>query len=277
MLNALLLNASLNVWRMLRTQGLLLSCSLLPVAACLGCSVNPYTQRAQLVMLSPSYEAKLGALAYRKMLSDPGVTVARDPESLLPVRRVTARLIAAARQSKYADLAESFEWDVSLIDDPELRNAIALPGGKIILYTGLFPVARTEAGLAVVLGHEIVHALARHSAEQMTYDALPAARRDEARLPFSRNHESEADYIGLLLTADAGYDPREAIGLWERMKLCGDEPPPEYLSTHPSHETRIARLLAHMPEALLLYERTRPAPLGELPALGSEKALSVEH
>jgi metalloendopeptidase OMA1, mitochondrial len=232
-------------------------CLALLAAAWCGCSVNPYTQRRQLVMVSPSYEAKLGAVAYRRMLDDPENEVRSDPATVLPVRRVSARLIAAARESKYADIARSFEWDVSVIDDPTMRNAVALPGGKLLVYTGLFPVAQHEAGLAVVLGHEIVHALARHSAEQLTYDALRVLREEATRLPFSRSHESEADYIGLLLTAAAGYDPREAVGLWERMKASGDELPPEYLSTHPSYDSRIEHLQAHMQEAWEVYEHTR--------------------
>lgn len=251
-----------------------LSYSTLFFCALAACSVNPYTQRDQLVMLSPSYEAKLGAAAYRKILDDPSTTLARDRAVLMSVRRVTARLVEAARRSKYADLARSFEWDVSVIEDPDMRNAVALPGGKMLIYTGLFPLAKTEAGLAVVLGHEMVHALARHSAEQLTYDALPVPRAEDARLPFSRNHESEADYIGLLLTADAGYDPREAIGLWERMKESGDPLPPEYASTHPSYDTRIEQLRTHLPEAWTTYQRTRLAPVADLPTEIRDVALS---
>jgi predicted Zn-dependent protease len=237
------------------------------LAGLAGCSVNPYTQRVQLVILSPSYEATLGSVAYRRLLDDPEHRVRHDPATLEPVRRVAARLIEAARRSPYADLAQAFEWDVSVIDDPSLRNAVALPGGKIVLYTGVFPIARDEAGLAMVLGHEMVHALARHSAEQMTSDALRVTREEDARLPFSRSHEAEADYIGLLLAADAGYDPDEAIGLWERMKDSGDRLPPEYVSTHPSYDSRIAHLLARMPEARVLYHRSRAAPRMPLPAL----------
>jgi metalloendopeptidase OMA1, mitochondrial len=223
------------------------------VTVCSACSVNPYTQRMQLVLVSPSYEAKLGAAAYRKMLDENPVRT--DPAAVIPVQRVMGRLIAAARQSKYADIARSFEWDISVIEDLHMRNAVALPGGKLLVYTGLFPVAQHEAGLAAVLSHEIVHALARHSVEQLTYDALRVTR-DSARLPFSRNHELEADYIGLLLMAAAGYDPREAVGLWERMKASGDELPPEYLSSHPSYERRIGALQAHMPEAWEMYEQS---------------------
>lgn len=247
--------------RRLRAAG----CLLAGLAAA-QCSVNPYTHRAQWVMISPSYESTLGATAYRRLLNDPDNRVRTDAAAVRPVRRVIARLIEAAHRSRFADLTRAFEWDVSIIEDPEQRNAIALPGGKLIVYTGLFPVAGNEAGLAAVLAHEIAHALARHSAEQITFDALHVTR-DDIRLPFSRQHESEADYIGLLLTAMAGYDPREAVRVWQRMQSSGDQPPPEYLSTHPSHATRIQYLLRHLPEAWRHYERTSPSPVADLPLL----------
>lgn len=220
-----------------------------------SCTVNPYTKRSQLVLTSPSYEGWLGTAAYRNMMNDPSVTVDRDPLTLIAIQRVAARLISAAKQSPYADLAHSFEWEIAVVDDDENRNAVALPGGKIVIYTGLFPIARHEAGLAAVLAHEMVHALARHSAEQLTYDALRTTVNKEAMLPFSRQHELEADYIGLLLTAEAGYDPRESVRMWQRMKQTGGEPSSEYLSTHPSYDTRIAELQIHLGEAWGLYER----------------------
>ncbi len=226
----------------------------------LGCSTNPYTQRSQLVMTSSFYESNLGAAAYQTILEDPLTNISRDPADILPVQRVAARIIEAAKQSRYADIARSFEWDIAVIDDDGTRNAVALPGGKLLVYTGLFPIAKNEAGLAAVLGHEVVHALARHSGEQLTYDALQVMIRRDS-LPFTRSHEFEADYIGLLLTAEAGYDPREAVNMWVRMKESGEELPPEYLSTHPSYDTRIAQLETHMPEARALYERTRLAPV----------------
>lgn len=218
-------------------------------------------------MVPPSFESKIGTLAYQHILTDPGTTVSYDPAATLPVQRVAARLIAAAEQSKYGDMARSFEWKVAVIEDPHLRNAVAYPGGKLLVYTGLFPVAKNEAGLAAVLAHEMVHVLARHSAEQMTHDILRVTRGREEWLPFSRQYEAEADYIGLLLTAEAGYDPVEAILMWERMRQSGDEPPPEFLSTHPSYDTRIEELLVHLQEARTVYTGTRLAPVTELPAI----------
>lgn len=168
-------------------------------------------------------------------------------------------------------------------------NAFALPGGKIAVYTGIFPVAKNEAGLAAILGHEVVHALARHGAERMSQglvaqllltgadvalagggagagtrqavmQALGLGTQVGVLLPFSREHESEADYIGLLLAAQAGYDPREAVHVWERMERAGGAQPPEFLSTHPSHGTRIENLQSWMAEALDEYKKAIPAP-----------------
>ena len=175
-------------------------------------------------------------------------------------------------------------------------NAFALPGGKIAVYTGIFPVARTEAGLAAVLGHEVVHALARHGAERMSQGqltnaalqvagaavgssdggmmsqaamaALGAGAQVGVLLPFSRKHESEADYIGILLAADAGYDPRESVSLWERMgQLSGGGGPSEFMSTHPSNQTRVDQLKQWMPEAMGVFHSKQAAPALALPTL----------
>ena len=176
-------------------------------------------------------------------------------------------------------------------------RAFALPGGKIAVYTGIFPVAKTEAGLAAVMGHEVVHALARHGAERMSEGqltnvamqvagaaagasgggglmsqaamaALGVGAQVGVLLPFSRKHESEADYIGILLAADAGYDPRESVHLWERMEqLSSGGGSAEFLSTHPGHETRIQHLKEWMPEAMALYQSKPATAPVELPVL----------
>jgi len=220
--------------------------------------------------------------------------VSHDPREVEPVRRVADRIIQAAKQSKYAETAKAFDWEVTVIKDDATKNAFALPGGKIAVYTGIFPIAKNEAGLAAILGHEVVHALARHGAERMSQGLLAQAAVVAASvgaasqgfdpkiaqlaggalanygfiLPYSRKHESEADYIGLLLAAEAGYDPQEAIHIWERMEAAGGRQPPEFLSTHPGHGTRIHQLQEHMPEALDLYERAVRAPVAELPPIG---------
>jgi metalloendopeptidase OMA1, mitochondrial len=263
-----------------------------------GCETNPYTGRSQFLMTSVSEEMKMGAQAYGQVKSDPKMKPSQDPREIEPVKRVAAHIVEAAKRSKYAEMAKQFQWEVTVIKDDKTMNAFALPGGKIAVYTGIFPVAKTEAGLAAVLGHEVTHALARHGAERMsqgqaanigvqvlgaaagigtgnaalgqaTMAALGAGAQVGVLLPFSRKHESEADYIGILLAADAGYDPRESVHLWERMeKMSGGGGPSEFLSTHPGHETRIEQLKTWMPEALAIYQAKQPVPAAELPPIG---------
>ena len=204
-----------------------------------------------------------------------------------PVIRVAKRIIAAAKKSKYAERAQSFEWAVNVIKDDRTKNAWALPGGKIAFYTGIFSEAKNENGLAAIMGHEVVHALARHGAERMSTNSAaqlglsvvtialgvgPVGGELASQalgigvlLPFSRSHESEADYIGLLLAAEAGYDPRESVRLWQRMAQSSKGAPPEFLSTHPANETRIADLQEWMPEAMAIYERSNKASVSNLP------------
>ncbi len=261
----------------------------LPIAGG-GCATNPYTERGQLLLVSTDYEMQLGVQAYQEVLKDPKVRLSLDPKEVDPVKRVADRIIAAAKRSKYAETAQRFDWQVTVIKDDKTKNAFALPGGKIAVYTGIFPIAKNEAGLAAIMGHEVTHALARHGAERMSQGIMAqvgligtaialqtqGAGSETSRtvmaafglgtqvgvlLPFSRKHESEADYIGLLLAAQAGYDPQEAVRVWERMEQAGGGQPPEFLSTHPSHGTRIEQLQEWMPEALSSYAQTAKAPL----------------
>jgi len=259
------------------------------VIAAGACATNPYTERGQLLLVSTDYEMQLGAQAYQEVLKDPKVRLSQDPKEVDPVRRVADRIIAAAKRSKYAETAQRFDWQVSVIKDDKTKNAFALPGGKVAVYTGIFPIAKNEAGLAAIMGHEVTHALARHGAERMSQGILAQAGLIGAAiglqtqragsetsravmaavglgtqvgvlLPYSREHESEADYIGMLLAAQAGYDPQEAVHVWERMERAGGGQPPELLSTHPSHGTRIQQLEEWMPEALSLYAQASKAP-----------------
>lgn len=263
-----------------------------------GCETNPYTGRSQLLMTSVAQEMQMGAQAYDQVKSDPKMRPSQDPREIEPVKRIAARIIEAAKRSKYAEMAQQFQWEVTVIKDDKTANAFALPGGKMAVYTGIFPVAKTEAGLAAVMGHEVVHALARHGAERMSQGQLTNAALQVAGaaagasgggglmsqaamaalgvgaqvgvlLPFSRKHESEADYIGILLAADAGYDPRESVHLWERMEqLSSGGGPAEFLSTHPGHDTRIEQLKKWMPEAMAIYQKSQPVPAAELPPVG---------
>ncbi|TAL11659.1 MAG: M48 family peptidase [Nitrospirae bacterium] len=258
-----------------------------------ACATNPYTERSQFLLVSESQEMQMGAQAYEQVLHDPKVKISHDAREVEPVKRVAARIIEAAKHSKYAETAQQFDWEVSVIKDDKTMNAFALPGGKIAVYTGIFPVAKNEAGLAAIMGHEVTHALARHGAERMSQGmaaqlAVGLATLGAASqgidpqiaqlaggalaqygfiLPFSRTHESEADHIGLLLAAQAGYDPHEAVHVWERMEQVSKGQPPEFLSTHPGHGTRIKQLEEWMPEALKYYSPRAGTPAADLPAL----------
>jgi predicted Zn-dependent protease len=259
-----------------------------------GCETVPYTDRSHVVVIPESQAAQMGEQAFQQILSDPKVQRSQSPEEQEAVKRVAERIIQAAKHSKFAETANTFNWEVIVIKEDQTKNAFALPGGKIAVYTGIFPVAKNDAGLAAILGHEVVHALARHASERMSQEVLAQAGLTAAAvglgttgtgpvagqaamaalglgtkvgvlLPFSRTHESEADYIGLLLSATAGYDPQEAVRVWQRMQQESEGAPPEFLSTHPSHETRINRLEKAMPEALKLYQKVEHAPENTLP------------
>ncbi|MEO5753317.1 MAG: M48 family metallopeptidase [Chthoniobacterales bacterium] len=242
--------------------------------------VNPETGRKSHVGLSTEQEAALGLQSYQKVLSE-AQTVDSGPEFEM-VRRVATRLAAATGES-----GNGFEWRESLIRDDQV-NAFCLPGGKIVVYTGILPVAENDAALAAVLGHEMAHATSRHGAQRvlqqslaqtaltgvavslsdMDYGkqravmgALGAGAQFGILMPFGRDHESEADHIGLIYMARAGYDPRASIKFWERMEQAGKAQPPEFLSTHPSHGHRIQQLQAWMPQALEEYQKAAAAPV----------------
>ena len=228
--------------------------------------------------MSTHDEALLGLQSYQQVLAQ-SETVDSGPE-LEMVKRVASRLAAATGKT-----GADFDWQVSLIRSPEI-NAFCLPGGKIAVYAGILPVTQNESGLATVLGHEMAHATSRHGSQRlleqnltqtaltgvamslsdMDYDkqravmgALGAGAQFGVLMPFSRKHESEADQIGLHYMARAGYNPRESIGFWQRMERAGSAQPPEFLSDHPSHGTRIQQLEAEMPKALEEYNKSSHA------------------
>ena len=261
-----------------------------------GCQTNPYTQRSQLLLLPDSYMSQMAAAQYNQVLEDPKVNISKDPREIEPVQRIATRIIESAKRSKYAAAAKKFKWEVTVIKDDSTANAWAMPGGKIAVYTGIFPMAKTEAGLAAIMGHEVIHALAQHGGERMTQglvaqfgmtaaavvlstqgaspqmsqlamQALGVGTQVGVLLPFSRKHESEADYVGVLLAADAGYDPRESIKNWQRMAKISQGAPAEFMSTHPAHGTRIADLQGWMPEALSIYQSAQKAPVKNLPVI----------
>ncbi|OAI49886.1 peptidase [Nitrospira sp. SCGC AG-212-E16] len=260
-----------------------------------GCATNPYTHRYQLELVPLSQEQAMGLQAYHQILNDPKVKISHDPREVEPVKRVAARIIEAAKVSMYAETAKQFEWQVLVIKDDKTQNAFALPGGEIAVYTGIFPVAQNEAGLAAILGHEVTHALARHGGERMSQGIVAQGAVEAATLgasfkgispqiaqlaggalahygfilPYSRKHESEADYIGLLLAADAGYDPHEALHVWQRMEQMSQGQPPEFLATHPSHGTRIIQIGQWMPEAMAHYHPQPGTTNADLPRLST--------
>lgn len=241
----------------------------------------PLTGRKQLRTMEPQQEMQLGLQSYQQILGDSQVVSPNQPV-VKAVRQIGERLKRAA-----APEDPGFEWAFNVIDS-EQANAFALPGGYTAIYTGLIPIAENEDGIAVIMGHEIGHALAHHGAERMAQQnmqrivgagvSLGAGGMDYSAqkavmgvfggisqygfaLPFSRKHETEADYIGLILVARACYDPREAPRLWERMGANGGATPPEFQSTHPSPETRVTDFQNWMPEAIEIYNANCPTKI----------------
>ena len=257
------------------------------LAALAACKTNPYTGRTQNIYFSESYMVNLGKQSYAEMTGSAAkARIATDPRLTAPLLRVGRSISQAANKPEY-------DWEFKLIDESKTLNAWALPGGKIAFYTGIYPVLQDDAGMAIVMGHEVMHALLQHSNERMsqkvtTTAVLAAAtvglRDNENRgailaalgvgaalgyiLPYSRLHETESDEQGLYLAAKAGYDPRAAIGVWERMaKLSGGKSPPPILSTHPATPDRIQNMRKWMPRALQIYERSDKQSNHPLPAI----------
>lgn len=248
----------------------------------IACSTNPYTGRKQLMLLDRESELALGAQAYQEALAaEPRLT--RDPQYFGVVDRVAKRL-AGEMEKGWGDIkAPGYSWEVEVIDKPDVANAWCLPGGKIAVYTGIFPMCRDENGLAVVMGHEMMHAVLRHGNERVSQGMLSeigvsvlasviGGDNEEKKkmahgliglgltvgvlLPYSRENETEADEFGLQLAARAGYDPRAAVDLWKRMGAMSDGGAPEFLSTHPDPGTRVKNMEKWMPEAMALYEKS---------------------
>lgn len=243
-----------------------------------ACSQVPITGRRQVKLLPNSTLNTMALTEYQKFISSHALS--KDAAKVEMVRRVGGKIQAAVtnyfRVKKQPKYIQGYAWEFNLVED-NVVNAFCMPGGKVVVYTGLLPVAANDDGLAVVMGHEIAHAIAQHGNERMSQAlaaqaggmALSAAISNRpaqtqaifmqaygvgtqvgALLPFSRLHESEADELGLIFMAMAGYNPDEAIAFWQRMdKASGGNQPPEFLSTHPSHSTRIEKLKASIPKA----------------------------
>ncbi len=254
-------------------------------ATVIACSTNPVTGRKQFKLVPESQLQGMANQQYRQFLSQNRVVSPSADRDAEMVRRVGQRLANSItqfyRSQKQSEVLDGYKWEFNLVSDKD-ANAWAMPGGKIVVYTGLIPITQNEAALANVLGHEISHAIFQHGNERMSQGLAaqglgtglsvalankPAQTQNlflqafgigttvGVLLPFSRKHELEADRYGMRWAAMAGYNPREAISLWQRMqKMSNSAKPPEFLSTHPAEETRIQQLQRFLPEALKYYK-----------------------
>ncbi len=250
-----------------------------------ACAMVPISERNQLRLLPESQLIQLSMNSYQEVLSQSKVV--QDSEQLDQLKRVGNRLAAATERYllNQGQSIDHYDWEFTLIQDDETINAWAMPGGKIAFYTGIMPIAQDENGIAVIMGHEIAHVVANHGNERMSQallvelggSALSYAMQNQPEqtqqtynkvygissqvgvmLPYSRLHESEADRIGLILMAMAGYDPRAAIPFWQRMGQAGSgEQPPTLLSSHPHPEQRVSNIQKYSPEALEIYQANR--------------------
>lgn len=247
------------------------------------CSTVPITGRSQLNLIPASEMNSLSFQQYNDFLKTNKLSTNKKDVEM--VKRVGQRIQKAVEtyfaQNNLSKELEGYNWEFNLVESPDV-NAWCMPGGKVVVYTGILPITKDETGLAVVMGHEIAHAVAQHGAERMSQGllqqlggaALSVALKDESEttqnifltaygvgteigvmLPFSRTHESEADHLGLIFMSMAGYDPNVAVDFWTRMASQSGSKPPEFLSTHPSDETRIADIKKELPEALKYYKK----------------------
>lgn len=265
----------------MRNKIILLLLTVLAVYACTSVAV---TGRKQLSLVSNAEIIPMANQQYADVLKKGPLSTNQEQTQM--VKRVGVRIQKAVEEymaSKgLSSELDGFQWEFNLIQDDKTVNAWCMPGGKVAFYTAILPICKDETGVAIVMGHEVAHAIANHGRERMsqqmvaqyglgTLGALmgqnPTAGKDllmqaigagtnVGMLKFSREHESEADHIGLIFMAMAGYDPNQAPAFWERMSaLSGGNAPPEFLSTHPSHETRIKDLQGWIPEAMKYYKK----------------------
>jgi predicted Zn-dependent protease len=249
----------------------------------LECSTVPITGRKQLSLIPQSEMLSMSYQQYDDFLKSNKIST--DQQNTQMVKRVGGKIQKAVEtfftQNNMSGYLQDFQWEFNLVESEEV-NAWCMPGGKVVVYSGILPVTQNEAGLAVVMGHEIAHAIAEHGNERMSQQllaqmggmALATALQNKPEqtqalwmtafglgaqvgvlLPFSRTQESEADQLGLIFMAMAGYDPNEAVTFWQRMSAGKSGSPPEFLSTHPSDETRIKNLQKLVPEAMKYYQQ----------------------
>jgi predicted Zn-dependent protease len=253
-------------------------------ALAIACSKNPLSGKQQLTLVPESELNSMATAEYQKFLATNRVVSSSNNRDAEMVKRVGNRIVKAVQvhysEMGISDRLSNYRWETNLVED-KAANAWCMPGGKIVVYTGILPITQNEAALAVVMGHEVSHALLQHGNQRMSSGlvqqlggvALAVALSNKpaetqnlfmnaygigttvgVMLPFSRNHELEADKFGLIFAARAGYNPQEAIGLWERMERASNGArPPEFLSTHPSEGKRIERIKQLLPEAMKYY------------------------
>jgi predicted Zn-dependent protease len=260
-----------------------------------ACSTVPITGRKQLLLIGDGEMNAMALTSYKSFLDTSKVVPMSSAQTQM-VKRVGDRIARAAQQyfneQGQPDYLAGYNWQVELVESPDV-NAWCMPGGKMVVYTGILPVCQTEAGLAVVMGHEVSHAVARHGSERMSeglvqqvalvggqialqqvlrdkpaqtqllwnsvYGTLaPAAVQLGYALPHSRNQELEADHLGIIFSSIAGYNPEEAVTFWQRMgQLSNGKKPPLILSTHPSDEQRVSSIQKLMPEAMKYYAKSQ--------------------
>ena len=249
-----------------------------------GCSTVPITGRRQISFVPQSQLIASSMDSYNQLIAQSKLS--HDPQKTQMVVTVGNRIAKSAeqfmRENGMEKELQNYHWEFNLIEDDKTVNAFCMPGGKIAVYTGILPVTQDETGLAVVMGHEVAHALANHGGERMSQllltqmgetglsmalskqpaqtkalmmQAYGAGTQIGILLPYSRSHELEADHIGLVLMAKASYDPRAAIPFWQRMSEGGGQRPPAFLSTHPAPEKRIEDIRKELPEALKYYKQ----------------------
>ena len=246
-----------------------------------GCTKAPITGRSQIKLVSDRALIAQSFSSYKEVISEETLSTNAVQTALLKDvgNRIARAVERYLQQEQLLYLVDGFQWEFNLIES-DIPNAWCMPGGKVAFYTGILPYTQDEAGLAVVMGHEIAHVVVGHSAERLSHALLQQGggimlssmtRRQESHaviqqvygigsqvgviLPFSRTHELEADQLGLIFMALAGYDPSVSIDFWERMMANKGAKPPEFLSTHPADKTRIEQIRAHLPEAMRYYHQ----------------------
>jgi predicted Zn-dependent protease len=257
--------------------------STLVLSLLFACSTVPVTGRKQLHLIPDSQMQSMSYQQYSEFLKTNRLSTNQEQTQM--IKRIGSKIQKAVEkyfaEQKMSSQLKGYKWEFNLVESKEV-NAWCMPGGKVVFYTGILPLCKDETGVAVVMGHEIAHAVANHGNERMSqgllvqFGAVALAEALDSKpaltqqlwmaafgagaqvgllLPYSRLHEYEADYMGLILMANAGYDPNEGVAFWERMSKLGGARPPEFLSTHPSDKARIDKIREALPKAMEYYKQ----------------------